>query len=88
MATKILLLTGEPGNYLSIFNFLITFWIQKGIGKTTLMKDVIIKLKNADVKNIKGFITEEIRNQIFTRNGFDVVDLCNEENRGSLARIS
>ena len=52
------------------------------------MKDVIIKLKNADVKNIKGFITEEIRNQKFTRNGFDVVDLCNEENRGSLARIS
>ena len=88
MATKILLLTGEPGNYLSIFNFLITFWIQKGIGKTTLMKDVIIKLKNADVKNVKGFITEEIRNQKFTRNGFDVVDLCNEENRGSLARIS
>jgi nucleoside-triphosphatase THEP1 len=52
------------------------------------MRNVVMKLKNADVKNIKGFITEEIRNQRLIRIGFDVVDLSNNEIRGSLARIS
>ena len=51
------------------------------------MRNVVEKLRVLGVKNVKGFTTEEIRNQRSTRTGFDVVDLCNNENRASLARI-
>ena len=52
------------------------------------MKNVIQRIKESGVKNIKGFITEEIRSQHRnTRIGFDVIDLCNMDSRASLARI-
>ncbi|KAK5649227.1 hypothetical protein RI129_000256 [Pyrocoelia pectoralis] len=56
-----------------------------GIGKTTLIKKICAKLKQSDIPVI-GFYTEELRNQLKRREGFDIVTL--EGKRGRLARTS
>lgn len=52
------------------------------------MKNVVSKLKQLNLIDIKGFITEEIRNERHSRIGFDVIDINDNKNRASLARVS
>uniref|UniRef100_A0A1Y1K6A1 AAA+ ATPase domain-containing protein n=1 Tax=Photinus pyralis TaxID=7054 RepID=A0A1Y1K6A1_PHOPY len=56
-----------------------------GIGKTTLIQKIHVKLKERGIPVI-GFYTEELRNQFKRREGFDVVTL--DGKRGRLARTS
>ncbi|CAF0813195.1 unnamed protein product [Brachionus calyciflorus] len=56
-----------------------------GVGKTTLIQGLYQKLSQDKTKTIKGFYTEEIREN-GQRSGFDVVNLENKE-RAPLARI-
>ena len=55
-----------------------------GVGKTTLIKRVVTKLKEIEMFNIHGFYTEEVREDRI-RKGFDVVQLGSCQ-RGPLAR--
>ena len=53
-----------------------------GIGKTTLVKRVVVKVRDAII--CSGFITEEVRSDAGDRIGFDIVTL--EGKRAPLAR--
>ncbi len=94
---QIVLLTGSPGIlllYWSFFlfergNYCAIFW--KGVGKTTLLKQVVQSLQDRDKQSpikIRGFVTQELRDQFNTRYGFDIVDIANLDNRAPLARLT
>ncbi len=55
-----------------------------GIGKTTLTKKVAEKLKQKSTK-VKGFYTQEVRDDKGNRKGFDIIDICDESLRKPLA---
>ncbi|XP_076253178.1 cancer-related nucleoside-triphosphatase homolog isoform X2 [Rhynchophorus ferrugineus] len=54
-----------------------------GIGKTTLIQNIIKKLKDIDVE-LDGFYTQEYRNERNQRLGFEIVVIQNNK-RGILA---
>ena len=68
--SKIILITGKPG-----------------LGKTTIVKKLHEKLcQNEKLKHcLRGFYTEEVRNNLNERIGFDVIDF-NEKSKAFLAR--
>ena len=93
LLSKIILLTGEPGNILKslgliglLISYLKNSIIISGCGKTTLIKKIYDKLKENDFKSISGFYTEELRNPNNERIGFDVIDINQPEKRSVLAR--
>ncbi len=62
-----------------------------GVGKTTLVKKVCMRLSMAGCeKAVAGFYTEEIRGEKDGRRqrlGFDVVDVADDKRRAPLARL-
>jgi nucleoside-triphosphatase THEP1 len=56
------------------------------VGKTFLIKKVVQKLQ--EKINVKGFVTEDMRDRSNKRYGFDVVNLENTEIRAPLARLT
>ena len=88
---RIILITGEPGNKERsiILKLKIKFvklpWF-KGVGKTTIVKEIRDRLIKDGIKAIRGFYTEELRDSYHNRIGFDVVDINETNRRASLAR--
>ena len=75
-------------NYFTRINIIIIIdKFLKGVGKTTLLKKLYEKLSLDTSKNLKGFYTEEIRDNSNSRIGFDVIDF-KDNKRAPLARLS
>ena len=92
-SNRIILITGEPG-FLRFLSFessqIINFYVlnnYKGVGKTTLIKKVFERLKKNSHRPIYGFYTEEVRNDLNARIGFDVIDINQPEKKLPLARV-
>ncbi|XP_043256604.1 nucleoside-triphosphatase THEP1 [Colletes gigas] len=57
-----------------------------GIGKTTICKE-LISMMNKENYNLEGFYTEEVRDQVGSRIGFDVALVNRSGDKSTLARI-
>ncbi|RNA31619.1 cancer-related nucleoside-triphosphatase -like protein [Brachionus plicatilis] len=57
-----------------------------GVGKTTLLKKLYDKLSVDTSESLKGFYTEELRDNSHIRTGFDVIDFKDNQ-RAPLARL-
>ncbi|KZC10051.1 Cancer-related nucleoside-triphosphatase like protein [Dufourea novaeangliae] len=75
---------GQNGATLCISRVLLTG--PPGIGKSTICKEIISNLKEQTHK-VDGFYTEEVRNDIGNRIGFDVVPINSSGRKLTLARV-
>lgn len=80
MMSKRVVLTGSPGNKWKKSKYNLTLSrFDLGVGKTTLIKKIVHRLKEMN-KNIDGFYTEELRSNN-SRIGFDVISLSGKRSR-------
>lgn len=90
-SSKILLITGDPGKkkknyYLNLYKIILN---EKhlGSGKSTLIKKLAKQIRSQGLKEVRGFYTQEIRDEKHVRIGFELIDINDENNRAPLARV-